>query len=429
MKNFRWWPAIGMVAAAAVVSGCGGGGSDSSSNASLRIVNATSTHASIDLLVNTTVTASATAKDTASAYVSPASGGVTLQINDAGGGTALATSVPTLTGGNHYTMVAFESGGAVKTVILNEDFAIPAAGVATLRLFDAAAEAGKLDLYVTANTCTNLTGVSPSYSFISPTTTTSVSLTQGAGTYNVCATAYNSKTDLRMSQSITLTGQQVATVVLTPTSGGQLINGALLVQQGAYTAARNTNARVRLAAALSGGASVSASAGGAVFDGFTSPGLGFVYALVPAANITLTVAVNGGAAITVPNPMAGSDVTLLVYNNPANPTVSVIADDNRLPTDGTAKVRLINGITGSTTAVTLTANSALVASGVGAGAAALTYASIAATAPSSVALKLSSSTISSLVSDSTNVLTANTVNTVLAGGDASAPVLVFRTTQ
>lgn len=425
MKNFRWWPAIGTVATVVAVAGCGGGGSDSSSNASLRVVNATLTHPSLDLLVNTSVTATATAADAVSAYVSPPSGQVTLQINNAGGGTALATSLLTLTGGNHYSLVAYESGGAVKTVVLNEDFAIPAAGVATLRIVDAAAEAGKLDVYVTTNTCTNLTGVSPSYTFVSPTTTNSVTLTQGAGTYNVCATAQSSKTDLRMSQSITLAGQQVATVVLTPTAGGQLVNSALLVQQGAYTAARNTNARVRLAAAVTGGASVSASAGSTVIDALASPGLGFVYALVPASS-PLTVTVGTGAATAVPGTLAaGSDVTLLVYNNPASPTVSLIADDNRLPSDGTAKVRLINGITGSTSPLTLTANSALVASGVAAGTAAATYASITPTT-NNVALKLSSSTNSNLANDASNVLNANTVNTVLAG---DGPVLVFRTTQ
>jgi hypothetical protein len=425
VKNFRRLPAIGMVAAVIALSGCGGGGDDdSSSNASLRLVNATLTHASLDLLVNTAVAAPATATDKASAYVSPPSGSVTLQINDAGGGTALATSLSTLTGGNHYTMVAYESGGAIKTVILNEDFVIPAAGVATLRIFDAAAEAGKLDVYVTTNACTSLTGVSPSYSFVSPTTTTSVSLTQGAGTYNVCATAQGNQNDLRLSQSITLAGAQVATVVMTPTVGGQLINGALLIQQGTYTAARNPNARVRLAAAVSGGASVAAFAGGVLLDTLAAPGLGFVYKLVP-ANSALTVAINGGVAVAAPTaPAVGADVTLLAYGSAASPTLSLIADDNRLPTDNTTKLRFINGITGSAGTLTLTANSTLIGNGIAPGTAS-GYASVPATSTATI-LKLSSSTNSSLLTDGTNVLSANAVYTILAGGDISAPILLLR---
>ena len=46
-----------------------------------------------------------------------------------------------------------------------------------------------------------------------------------------------------------MTSQEVASIILTPSVGGTLVNGGLLAQQAAYTAARNTNARVRLAAA------------------------------------------------------------------------------------------------------------------------------------------------------------------------------------
>lgn len=424
MKNFRLWSLVGVAAAGVVLSGCGGSNNDSSGNASLRVVNATRTHASIDLLLNSTVAAAATALDTLSVYTSPASGGVTLQINDAGAGTALATSVPTLTGGNHYTMVVYESGSTVKTVILNEDFAIPAAGVATLRLYDVAPEAGKLDVYVTTNTCTNLTGVSPSYSFVSPTTITNVSLTQGVGTYNVCVTAQGSVNDLRLSQPITVASQQVATVVMTPTSGGQLLNGALLVQQGVYTASRNPNARVRLAAAVTGSNAVALTAGGVTVDTLASPGLGFQYKLVPAAS-ALAGTIGGIAFSTASTPAAGDDATLLVYGNPAAPTVTLLTDDNRVPTDGSTRMRLINGITGNVGALTLTANGSVIGTGIAPGAAS-GYASPTLSTTVATTLKLVSTTNPSLLSDNSNVLNQNAVYTVLAGGDVSTPLLAVR---
>ncbi len=426
MKNFRWWSVVGMAAAGMVLSGCGGKGSDSSGNASLRVVNATLTHGSIDLLVNGTVSASATASDTVSAYAAPSSGSVTLQVNDAGAGTALATSVPTLTGGNHYTMVAYESGATVKTVILNEDFATPAAGVATLRLVDLAPEAGKLDVYVTTNACTSLAGVSPSYSFVSPTTTTSVSLTQGAGSYSVCVTANGNVNDLRLSQPVTVASQQIATVVMTPTSGGQLLNGALLVQQGMYTASRNTNARVRLAAAVTGSNAVALSAGGAVVDTLASPGLSFQYKLVPAGG-ALSGTIGGVAFSTAATPAVGADVTLLVYGDPANPTLNLLTDDNRQPTDGSTRMRLINGVTGNVGLLTLTANGALIGTGVAPGTAS-GYASPTLSTSVATTLKAISTTTPNVASDSSNVLSPNAVYTVLAGGDISAapnvPLLV-----
>jgi len=430
VKNFRLWSWVGMAAAGVLLSGCGGSGNDSSGNASLRVVNATLTHASIDLLVNSAVTAPATAADAASVYVSPASGSVTLQINDAGGGTALATQVPTLTGGNHYAMVVYESGATVRTVILSEDFATPAAGVATLRLVDVAPEAGKLDVYVTANTCTNLAGQAPSYSFASPSTSNNVSLTQGAGTYNVCVTAQGSVSDLRLSQSITVVSQQVATVVMTPTKGGQLLNGALLVQQGTYTAARNPSARVRLAAAVTGSNAVALSAGGTVVDTLAAPGLSFQYKLVPANNSALSGTIGGIPFSTTAKPGVGEDVTLVVYGNPASPSVSLLTDDNRLPTDGSTKMRLINGITGSVGLLTLTANGAVIGTGIAPGAAS-GYASQALSSSVATALKLVSTTNGNLLingqpSDSSNVLSPNAVYTILAGGDVSAPQLLVR---
>jgi hypothetical protein len=175
-----------MVAAVVALSGCGGSGSGSS-NANIRLANATLTHPSLDLLVNAGVAASAVAVDTVGNYVSPASGSVTLQLNDAGGATALATSIPTLSSGNHYTVVAYESGSTVKTAVLSEDTALPAAGITTLRIYDVAVEAGSLDLYITTSACTaaNLTALSPTTSFGAITAPSAVSLVQGAGTYNV----------------------------------------------------------------------------------------------------------------------------------------------------------------------------------------------------------------------------------------------------
>jgi hypothetical protein len=146
---------------------------------------------------------------------------------------------------------------------------------------------------------------------------------------------------------------------MTPASGGALLNGSLLIQQGAYAAVRNANARVRLAAAVSGGLPVAASSSdGTVIDSGVAPAFGF-YTLVPASS-SLNVTVNS-ASVAVAAPatlVAGGDATLLVYNGSGGPAAKLIPDDNRPPTSTTAtKLRLINGITGNVGTVTLTANS------------------------------------------------------------------------
>ena len=434
MNKLNAWSAIGALAAAAAaigLTGCGSGSGDSSGNASVRVANATLSHPSLDLLVNSAATAKATAADSVSAYVAPPSGTVTFQLNDAGAATSLATSTPTLAGGGHYTLVAYESGGAVKTLVIGEDIVAPAAGVATLRVYDAAVEAGKLDVYVTTGACTtaNLSSLAPLTTFGALTGPASVTLpAQGAGSYNVCVTGAGSKTDLRLGMPITLAGLQIATVVLTPTVGGQLVNGALLTQQGTYAATRNTNARVRLAASVSNGASVAAtSSGGTVIDGGSvAPAFGF-YVLVPARD-SLNITVNG-QTLGAPSATlaAGGDATLLVYGAPGSAVASLIVDDNRLPSDATTtKLRVINGVTGAPagSTITLTANSAPVGINL-----AQSAASSYVTVPSSinaVNLTLSSSSAGTFAANTSNTLNANLVYTILVGGPLSAPQLLIR---
>lgn len=434
MKKFRWWPVIGTVAAATVaLTGCGSGGGDSSSNVSLRIANATLTHASLDLLVSAAPVITGNTSDTVSNYVSPSSGSVALQVNDSGAGTALSVLTPTLTGGNHYTLVAYESGGAVKTALLNEDFPLPATGAATVRIVDAATEAGKRDVYIIAGACTsaNLSAASPLASF-SGSPPLSASLTQGVGSWNVCVTGQGSKTDLRMSMPIALTSQQVVTVLLTPGAGGQLLNGSLLVQQGTYAATRNPNTRVRLAAAVSGGTNVTATTGsGTQIDTGKSPALGF-YTLVPATS-TLNVTIGSGSSVVSPGTALtpGGDETLLVYGDPANPTVTLIADDNRAPTDTTtAKLRLINGVTTGAGALTLTANSSPVGINVAAGAASAyaTMQGAASSTATAVAFTLISSTAGTFPTYPSTSLNTGSTYTVLAGDGSgtTTPQLLIR---
>ena len=364
MNKFNKWRLVGCAVVAAVASGCGNSG-NSSNSASLRLVNATLTHASLDLLVNAAVAIPATAMDSVSNAASPSSGSVTLQINDASTATALVSSIVSLTGGAHYTVVAYESGGALKTAALTEDFAAPTSG-AQMRFYDASTDAGQLDIYVTTDlvtpwsTLVTQLGTPANVVTKAATITASTSPTSSgfgpyaAGTYRVFVTGLGNTADLRngfAGTTVTLANLQTATVLLTPASGGVLVNGSTVIQQvqAGYSAVRNTTARVRLVAAVSGNAKVDATAAGSTpIDASTSPTVGN-YAIVPAAGV-LTVNVNGApvTAPTTPQLVAGGDATLLVYGDPGAATASLITDDNRRPSVSTGiKLRLVNGITGT----------------------------------------------------------------------------------
>jgi hypothetical protein len=348
------------------------GGSGSSNNGLVRVVNATLNHASLDLLSSATPIVQGTAKDTVSAYAGVAAGSPTLQVNDAGTATALTTIAPTISGSLHYSVIVYESNGSVKAAVLGDDNAAPAVNSVQLRIFDAAPEAGALDVYITDPATLALT--TPSFTI--PATSaafTSALLSFNAGTYRIRVTGQGNQNDMRLDMTApALTSQQIATVLLTASSGGVLIDGGVLVQQGAYAASRNPNARVRLATGVTASATVGAVASNAgasdivVSPPVVSPAVG-AYVVVPATS-SLSVNVNGVAS-NAPNATltAGGDFTLLVSGPPAAPVPTLLPDDNHLPsTNQQYKMRLVNGGAGNAAVpLTLTADFGLIAASVG----------------------------------------------------------------
>ncbi|MBV9891939.1 MAG: DUF4397 domain-containing protein [Rhizobacter sp.] len=423
--------AVAGVALALALSACGGGGGGSSGNANVRLVNATSTRASLDLLANGANAVTSIPADSASNYAGVAAGSPTLQVNDTATGTALGTIAPSVGQGLHYALVAYESGGSLRTTVIQEDVAAPAAGTAAVRVIDAATDAGAVDVYVTDPATDITTLSSPSFTFGTSTTLqTSAFLSFTPGTYRVRVTGSGNPSDLRLDLGgVVLASQEVGSLVLTPSIGGTLVNGGLLAEQASYTAGRNPNARVRLAAATTAGATVSASAASApIASNVGSPSVSG-YVLVP-ATAALNITVNG-ASVGAPATalVAGSDTTLLVYGSAAAPTASLITDDNHLPTSASnLKLRLFNGLTVGAQALSLDAAFAVVASNVASGTAS-TYSVVA----SSTALQLDVFGANSVtpIWSSTSLSTplsvpGNAVYTLFMLGDAAHPTALLR---
>ena len=423
MLKFRFSLGPVLALCAVLVTACGGN-NNSSSTASVRLINATTTHSSISLLANSAVVGTTVALGSVSDYAGVASGSPTLQVNDGVTSAALATLSPSVGGGAHYALVAYENGGIVRTTVIAEDVAAPAAGTASLRIFNAATDAGAIDVYVTDPAANIATSTSPTFTFGTSTVlqaSTFLSITPG--TYRVRVTGAGNASDLRLDiPSIVLTSTQVASVLLTPTTGGTLVNGGFLVQQAAYASAPNTTARVRLAAAVTGGATVTASSGATpIGTAVVSPAVG-AYTLVPAGG-PLNISVNS-ATVAAPAavPAAGSDTTLLVYGPAGAATASLIIDDNHLPSVITnLKLRIVNGITGTNAPpVTLNANFAVIASNVVPGTAS-TYGTV--TAGTSVRLDVfSPASLTAIYSESALSLPGNAVYTLFMLGDTSAPI-------
>ena len=426
MLNHRNWLATATAAVALTLTACGGGG-NSAGTASLRLVNATISHPSLSILANAAAAVPATAADTVSAYVGVGSGSPALQINDATTSAAIGSLAPSLNAGGHYVLIAYESGGSVRSTIINEDVAAPAAGIAAVRVFDAATDAGGIDIFITDPAVDLATVTTPTFSFGSSSALqTSNTLSITPGTYRIRVTGSGNTSDLRLDiPSVTLTSQEVGYVVLTPTTGGTLVNGSVIAQQGDYLAARNTNARVRLAAAVTSGTTVSANAGGVSIATGVAPFVS-AYAVVPAAS-ALNISIAGASVGAPATALAvGSDSTLLVYGAAGSATARLITDDNHLPATSTnLKIRLVNGLTGAPTLLTMDAAFAVIASNIAPGAAS-PYAVVASSTALGIDVFSSTGTQVCCGSDSPFSLPGNAVYTLFMLGDASTPTHLLR---
>ena len=292
-------------------------------------------------------------------------------------------------------------------------------------VLNTAPDAGTLDVYLTGSD-ESLDNASPVAASVAGGGTVGyTSIT--AGTYRLRVTAAGDKTDLRLDVGgVTLASTQVATMIITPGPSGVLVHALLELQQGAVSQFNNNLARARVVASVAGNGKVTASIGGiTLLSNGTSPTIGN-YGSFIASNSALQVVVNGTPVlVSSPTVAAGTDLTLMVWGDASAPQLTVITDDNRLPTVSTnTKLRLVHGVSGLTDPLTLTADFSVIAPSVALGSASA-YGNVTGgtTLRLDVTSPLSTTALYSL-SDAT--LTARSLYTLYMLGDAAHPSAALR---
>ncbi|MGC3982523.1 MAG: DUF4397 domain-containing protein [Steroidobacteraceae bacterium] len=348
--------------AALLCSACGGSddsSSSSSSNTYVRLVNATQVN-NLKLTVSSTTSASGISSGSASDYASmtAATYSAIVSVDDGSLSTSSSTSL-TMSADTYYSVVAYARGGQIKLLILTDTVSTPATGFAALTIANAGTDAGNVDVYTVSPGTSVTSDMSPTFSSVSAGSS-SLTNSISAGTYDIVVTASSKPNDVRLTMSsVTLTSTEVATLTLTSTSGGSLVDGAMIQQKGAVQLYPANKARVRVVAAFAAGTAnptVAASIGGTTLNSVTAPSIG-TYTLVPANSSTYTVGVNGVTLGTLPSQIfaSGGDYSILVFGTDVNSaSVEVLTDNNQLPSSG-AKIRLINGAV-STAGISLSAN-------------------------------------------------------------------------
>ena len=338
-----------LLASSLGLAACGGGSSSKdSSSTTVRAINL-SDMASADLYTGDTRRFS-TLSDAPAPPIRFDGAAYTLNVKKAGEAATLLSDPATFLKDKHYTVVIWgrESGLRLVTLAEDENSNDIAAGSARLRIFNATGDSGALDVFLTAPT-----------TVLGDTAPTQGALTSGMlsgfrnvtkGTYRLRLTGAAEPNDVRLDiPAITLGEKEFSTLVITAGASGVLVNGTVIVQQGAVTQTRNTKARVRMVASMDSGGIVAATLGSTTLTGsLRSPSVG-PYTLFDAGNLAPTVRVNGVIIPSSPQSfVAGTDYTLLTYGAVGAGKLEVFSDDNRLPTSATrTKVRLVNGVQGA----------------------------------------------------------------------------------
>lgn len=407
---------------------CGGASDDGY----VRLVNATTDYSAIGVYESGDAVGADVSSDTVGGYAGVGAGTYEFDLRVSGSSsTAASTTSQVVAKGDHFTLVGTVDAGVVTVTTLTDDADKPSSGYASLRIFNAApAVAASVDVYVTTTACASLTSANtPVASSVTGLQDgyASVVAASGGSAWHVCVTGAGDRTDLRLDiPSLTLTSQQIATLILTKTTGGVLLNGLLLEQQGTLTSYANPNVRLRLVADAANGSVVSASANGTTLGtSYASPTVS-AWRTVSAGDLALTLSIDGVAITqTGLSAAAGGDYTLLVAGSAGAPTVTLLADDDSAPTTSALPVRmkLVNGLNGASGSAMLTSSGVVVGDSVAFGEASADANIAAASAAADLQVTSGGTTLWEM---SGQTLASGSVYTVFLLGDASAPKGVLR---
>jgi hypothetical protein len=407
------------------LSACGGG--DDGDNAQVRILNASLDYGPIDVYFDGELKHSNVAYGAVSGFLDYKSESKTLKITRQGSTAAVYETTATPGKGTKHIYVVYGADGSLRMNQYSENESDAAADKSKLRILNASSDSGALDLFASTS-ATDVRDLLARTSGIGYGSVTGwIEVDKGA--YRTWLTAAGDKEDLRLSTpSITLVDRKNYTMVLLPSSGGALVN-AIVFQQG-EAAARYDNefARLRLVAGRSNGERivVSTSQSDRILSN-ASPSISS-YVLVAKGATTVNLTSNGAAFTQLSATFeAGSDNTLLAYDNASAGAAALLVDNNRLPTQSNrAKVRLVNGYADtSASGLTLNADYSPIVSNIALGKAS-EYGQITGGTYSRLDVSETSGTAPIYLANDDTTFASSAVYTFFQLGNKAAPVGILR---
>jgi hypothetical protein len=402
---------------ALLLAACGGG-SDSKKDPQLRVLNLSEV-AGLDVYLDDERKVSAAGQGQLGGNQSVGADTYDVELRRSGSDLALVRQERSLQKDAHYTLVAWgrESALAFLTLPEDEDLDELDNNQTGLRVLNASNDVGDLDIYLTS-TDTDLGDTVPTQGSVGNGRLTGYR-EMSSGTYRVRVTGSGDTTDLRLDiPALKLDSKSYLTLILTSGSGGVLVHGASLRQQGDFAAYRNTKARLRVAAGASNRGVVATSWRGRSVSGALASPTVSAYTLVDAGQAAMDVRINGQVVSNASRSLdAGADYSLLVYGNGST---SLLNDDNRLPTAGSsrARIRLVHGAP-MTDPLTLSVDYAVTAADVSQGSAS-SFVSISSAEKRRVEVSAASAVDSLYVVEEARIQAGSLYTVFLLGGSSSA---------
>ena len=427
-----------LTAALLLVGAFIGGCSKSGGDADIRVLNVSVDYNSVDLYLDNgrtnTPQITGSTYGALTPYKGVDAGAYTVEFTNAGVQNSLKSLQENLDKNTAKTYVVFGDTGTFNALEILENQDQPNGGYTSLQVIDAAPDAGSVDVYLT-DPSASLANSSPTFTNVTGGVPGSGFLTIADGTYRIRVTGTGNQADLRVDSvaGIAFSNQEIASIVIGGTRGGVLVNLIVVPQQStSTTTVSNPYARVRAVAGIQSGSNLSASIGGTALITSAAANTVSQYALVQGGTQTLNLTLNGGALTPSSQTLtAGSDYTVLVLNGPAvaGTTLTLLSDDNRLPTAATySKISLVNAMSALGDPVTLNVNYTPVANAIALG-------------NSSAPTQVTSGTIDTEI-DTVDVATStplysNTLATLISNGvydlfmfgSAAAPVAALHTNR
>jgi hypothetical protein len=415
------------------ISGCGksGGAAD------IRVLNVSVDYSSLDLYLDNgttnTATITGTTYGTLTAYKGVAASAYTVEFTNGGVQNSLKSIDENLATGTFKTYVAYGDTGSFGVLEILENQDQPASGNTNVQIIDAAPDAGAVDVYLT-NPSASIANSSPTFTGVAGGAIGSGFLTIPDGTYRILVTGTGTPADVRLDSviGITFSNLEIASIVLSGTPGGVLVNAIVIPQQGTATPINNPYARVRAVAGIPSGSNLSASMGGTALLTSSAANTVSQYSLVQAGTQTLNLTLNGGALTPSSQTLtAGADYTVLVLNGTsvAGTTTTLISDDNRLPTTAThSKISLVNAMSSLGDPVTLNVNFTPVAEAIALGNASASSQVTSGTIDTEIDT-VDAATSTTLYTNTLATLTGSGVYDLFMFGSAASPIAALHTNR